>query len=73
MDERCRALVQGRTVVMSTHWFTAAMRADITRLMDAGQLAELGSHRELVMRRGRYAHSRTMQMQGHDDLKPAES
>ncbi len=71
--ERFRALAAGRTVLMITHRFTTAMRADLIYVMEAGRVVESGSHRELVARNGRYAESWRLQMQAHHDLTPTES
>ncbi len=65
--DRFRTLAEGKTVVMITHRFTTAMRADIIHVMDAGQVVESGTHWELVTRNGRYAESWAMQMQAHTD------
>ncbi len=71
--ERFRTLAAGQTVVMITHRFTTAMRADIIHVMEAGQIVESGSHRELVARNGRYAESWAIQTQDHHGLTPTGS
>jgi ATP-binding cassette subfamily B protein len=46
------------------------MRADIIHVMDAGQIVESGSHRDLLRRDGLYAQSWKAQMQAtssHDN------
>jgi ATP-binding cassette subfamily B protein len=48
-------LMEGRTVVVIAHRLTTAERADRVGLVDAGKLAELGTHDELVALGGRYA------------------
>ena len=48
-------LMVGRTVVVIAHRLSTAERADLVGVVDAGGLAELGSHDELVTRGGRYA------------------
>ncbi|OWY59448.1 hypothetical protein B7486_74515, partial [cyanobacterium TDX16] len=48
-------LMEGRTVVVIAHRLTTAERADRVGLVDAGRLAELGTHDELVAQGGRYA------------------
>lgn len=52
---RVRRLAAGRTLLIITHRFTVAMRADMIHVMDGGQIVEAGSHAELVARGGRYA------------------
>jgi ATP-binding cassette, subfamily B, bacterial len=44
----------GRTVILITHRLTQAMDADVIYVLDAGRLAEAGTHTELLHRRGRY-------------------
>jgi len=48
-------LTAGRTVVVVAHRLTTAARCDRIAVVDAGRLAELGSHVELVARGGHYA------------------
>ena len=50
--ERFRALAAGRTVVIITHRFTTAMRADIIHVMAGGEIVESGSHESLIELRG---------------------
>ncbi len=48
-------LMQGRTVVVIAHRLSTAERADRVGVVDAGGLAELGTHDELLAEHGRYA------------------
>jgi ATP-binding cassette subfamily B protein len=48
-------LMHGRTVIVVAHRLSTAARADRIAVIDAGGLAELGTHDELVARGGRYA------------------
>ncbi len=57
-----RRLAEGRTVVVITHRFTTAMRADVIHVMDQGLIVETGTHTELLALGGRYARSWTAQM-----------
>lgn len=52
---RLRRLAAGRTVVIITHRFTTAMRADLIHVMADGRCVESGHHRDLLARGGRYA------------------
>ncbi len=70
--ERFRALTRGRTAVVITHRFSIAMRADIIHVMDQGELAESGTHHELLCQRGLYAQSWRAQMEAAGGSK-AES
>src|SRR5437763_5475449 len=49
------ALTEGRTVITIAHRLSTAERADRVAVVDAGGLAELGTHDELVALGGRYA------------------
>jgi ATP-binding cassette, subfamily B, bacterial len=60
---RLRSMTAGRTVLIITHRFTTAMRADFIHVMEEGTIVEQGSHNELVRRGGRYAESWRKQTQ----------
>jgi len=64
--QRFRSLAEGRTVIIITHRFTTAMRADIIHVMAEGQIVESGSHKELLALGGRYAQSWREQMLAAD-------
>ena len=48
-------LTEGRTVVVVAHRLSTAARCDRIAVVDQGGLLEVGTHDELLMRRGRYA------------------
>ncbi|MCB1016764.1 MAG: ABC transporter ATP-binding protein, partial [Acidimicrobiales bacterium] len=48
-------LMAGRTVIVIAHRLSTAERADRVGVVDAGGLAELGTHDALVADEGRYA------------------
>lgn len=58
-EERFRAglrkLSQGCTTIIIAHRLTTAIEADRIVYLEAGEIAEEGSHRELLERRGKYA------------------
>jgi len=54
---RFRSLAAGRTAILITHRLTTAMRADEIHVIAGGQVAESGSHEELLRRGGLYAQS----------------
>lgn len=60
---RFRQLAAGRTVVLITHRFTTAMKADRIHVMDRGRIIEAGSHAELLAQNGSYAQSWRRQME----------
>ncbi len=49
------AVLEGRTAIIIAHRLATAMRADRIAVIHDGELAELGTHDELVARGGRYA------------------
>lgn len=49
------AVLEGRTAVIVAHRLATAMRADRIAVVDNGQIAEIGSHDELVAAGGLYA------------------
>lgn len=48
-------LLQGRTVLMIAHRLSTVKKADKICVMDAGRVVEVGSHDELLARKGLYA------------------
>jgi ATP-binding cassette subfamily B protein len=64
--DRFRKLAAGRTVLLITHRFTTAMRADCIHVMADGRVIESGTHAELLARDGRYAQSWRRQMMPDD-------
>jgi ATP-binding cassette subfamily B protein len=59
---RFRSLAATRTVLIITHRFTTAMRADMIHVMDRGTIVESGLHEDLVRGSGPYAASWVKQM-----------
>ena len=48
-------LLDGRTAIIVAHRIATAMRADRIAVVDNGSILEIGTHRELVASKGKYA------------------
>jgi ABC-type multidrug transport system fused ATPase/permease subunit len=59
--ERFLELTEGHTTILISHRFSTVRRADRIVVLDAGTLAEDGSHDELLAAGGRYAEMFTLQ------------
>lgn len=64
-------LTAGRTTLVIAHRLSTVRRADLILVMDQGQIAEQGTHEELVARGGVYAHLQRLQLT--DDISEADS
>jgi ATP-binding cassette subfamily B protein/ATP-binding cassette subfamily C protein len=65
--QRFQALAADRTAILISHRFSTVRIADRIAVLHAGRLEEIGSHRDLVARSGRYAHLFHLQAQGYVD------
>jgi len=66
--QRFRELAADRSAIVISHRFsTVRTMADRIAVLHDGRVVELGSHRELVERDGRYAHLFRLQAQGYLD------
>jgi len=59
--DRFLSLTQGLTALIVSHRFSTVRRADRIVVLNAGRIAEQGSHDELMAAGGRYAHMFAMQ------------
>ena len=64
-------MVEGRTSVIIAHRLSTIQRADKIIVMHKGQLREIGSHQELLAKRGIYY--KLYQLQYKDQETPAET
>ncbi len=55
VEQALDRLTQGRTVVVVAHRLSTAARCDRIAVVDEGRLMEVGTHDELLARRGRYS------------------
>jgi len=65
--QRFKALAADRTAIVISHRFSTVRMADRIAVLHNGEIEELGSHRELIERDGRYAHLFRLQAQGYLD------
>jgi ATP-binding cassette, subfamily B, bacterial len=61
--ESLRRLASGRTVILITHRLASVRNCDQIYLLHDGELAEHGTHPELLAKGGRYAELHTLQEQ----------
>jgi ATP-binding cassette, subfamily B, bacterial MsbA len=57
-------LVEGRTVFVIAHRLSTVIKADRIVVVDSGQIAEMGTHEELLAQKGLYSHLHTLQISG---------
>ena len=55
VEQAMETLMQGRTVIVIAHRLSTSERCDRVAVIDAGRLAELGTHDDLVAAGGHYA------------------
>ncbi|MBL8910967.1 MAG: ABC transporter ATP-binding protein [Archangium sp.] len=63
--DRFRALAKDRTAIIISHRFSTVRMADRIAVLEGGKLTELGSHEQLLERKGRYEKLFTLQAQGY--------
>jgi ATP-binding cassette, subfamily B, bacterial len=65
--QRFQSLAADRTAIVISHRFSTVRIADRIAVLHGGRLEELGTHRELLAREGRYAHLFRLQAEGYVD------
>jgi len=63
--QRFAELTKGKSAVLISHRFSTARLADRILVLQNGELLELGSHEELLTKRGRYAELFELQARGY--------
>ncbi|MDB5138558.1 MAG: transporter ATP-binding protein [Mucilaginibacter sp.] len=63
--ERFAELTKGKSAVLISHRFSTVRMADRILVLEKGELAEIGSHQELIQKNGRYAELFNLQARGY--------
>jgi ATP-binding cassette subfamily B protein len=66
IQQALRQAMRGRTTLVIAHRLSTIVDADQILVMDAGQIAESGTHEQLLLRDGIYARMWAAQAQGGD-------
>ncbi|MBD1392346.1 ABC transporter ATP-binding protein [Mucilaginibacter glaciei] len=63
--ERFTELTRGRSAVLISHRFSTVRMADRILVLEKGEMAEIGSHEELLAKNGKYAELFNLQAMGY--------
>ena len=55
IEQALDILLEGRTAIIIAHRMATAQRADRIGVVDDGRIVEIGTHKELIFQKGRYA------------------
>jgi subfamily B ATP-binding cassette protein MsbA len=61
-------LIEGRTVFVIAHRLATVMKADRIVVVDGGQIAEMGTHKELLAQKGLYNRLHALQVSGGEPV-----
>lgn len=64
--DRIYQFIQNKTVIIISHRFSTVRNADRIIVFDQGQIVEQGSHDELMVLNGKYAHAFNLQAKGYN-------
>jgi len=73
MFENMMRATKGRSVIFISHRLSSAVLADRVLLMDGGEIAEIGTHKELMDNNGKYAQMFRRQAQNYLGNEVAEN
>jgi ATP-binding cassette subfamily B protein len=63
--QRFAELTQGKSAVLISHRFSTVRMADRILVLEKGELVEIGSHEQLLQKKGRYAELFNLQAMGY--------
>jgi ATP-binding cassette subfamily B protein len=63
--QRFAELTKGKSAVLISHRFSTARLADRILVLQNGEMLEMGSHEELLQKKGRYAELFELQARGY--------
>jgi ATP-binding cassette subfamily B protein len=63
--QRFAQLTEGKSAVLISHRFSTARLADRILVLEQGQMLEIGTHEELLLKKGRYAELFELQAKGY--------
>ncbi|MGI4728137.1 MAG: ABC transporter ATP-binding protein [Janthinobacterium lividum] len=63
--QRFAGLTKGKSAVLISHRFSTARLADRILVLERGQILEIGSHKELLLKKGKYAELFQLQAMGY--------
>lgn len=73
VQEALETLMRGRTTLVIAHRLSTIEKADLIVVMQKGEIAETGTHRELLAKNGVYAQLHRIQFEWHDAEKQKNS